>query len=127
MVLVCVFLFLIVVTVFLLNMLIAQLTCAYESVYVDMVGYARLERVNIIVVTMPVVSENRWMKFLSSLKLDEKCEFLAGDVGVTGGIAGTEPANANPTTFDMIRRFGGSTSPDMQWPVDDAEGDGDEN
>jgi hypothetical protein len=126
MVLVCVFVFLIAVVVFLMNMLIAQLTCAYESVYVDMVGYARLERVEIIVTMMPVVSEKTWQKFLDTLKLDSKVEFNAGDVGVSGGIQASEPANANPTTVDMIRRFGGSTSVEMQWPVED-EGDGDEN
>ena len=38
-VLFCVFAFLVVVIVFLLNMLVAQLTCAYEAVYVDMIGY----------------------------------------------------------------------------------------
>jgi len=126
MVLVCVFFFMVVVSIFFLNMLIAQLTCAYEAVYVDMVGYARLERIQIINSTMPVVSESRWKRFIIGLKLEEKTEFLAGDVGVTGGIATTEPANANPTTFDMIRRFGGSTSPDMQWPVDDLD-ENDEN
>merc|ERR1719324_1333944 len=26
----------------------------------------------------------------------------------------------------MIRRFGGSTSPEIQWPEDDADGDGDD-
>jgi hypothetical protein len=122
----CVFIFLILVLVFLMNMLIAQLTCAYESVYVDMVGYARLERVEIIVVTMPVVSERRWSQFISNMRLDMKIEFNPGDVGVTGGVQSTEPASANPTTTDMIRRFGGSTSVELQWPVDD-EGDGDEN
>merc|ERR1719428_1462636 len=126
MVLVCVFAFLIFVSVFLVNMLIAQLTCAYESVYVDMVGYARLERVEIIVSTMPQVSEKRWLKFLDTLKLDQKVEFGAGDIGVAGGLQVLEPASANPTTVDMIKRFGGSTSVEMQWPQED-EGDGDEN
>ena len=49
---VCAALFLTISIVFLLNMLIAQLTCAYQAVYVDMVGYARLERIEIIVETM---------------------------------------------------------------------------
>merc|ERR1711972_154882 len=126
MLLVCVFAFLIFVSVFLVNMLIAQLTCAYESVYVDMVGYARLERVEIIVSTMPQVSEKRWLRFLDTLKLDQKVEFGAGDIGVAGGMQVLEPASANPTTVDMIKRFGGSTSVEMQWPQE-GEGDGDEN
>merc|ERR1719152_323408 len=124
-VLICVFVFLITIMVFLLNMLVAQLTCAYEAVYSDMIGYARLERIEIIVGIMPVVSEKRWRGFCESLKLDQKCEFNAGDIGVTGGMQLQEAANLNPTTQDMIKRFGGSTSVEMQWPAE-AEGQGDE-
>merc|ERR1719454_1236019 len=124
-VLVCVFVFLVTVIVFLLNMLVAQLTCAYEAVYSDMIGYARLERIEIIVGIMPVVSQKRWSGFVDALKLDTKTEFNAGDIGVTGGIQILEPANQNPTTTDMIKRFGGSTSVEMQWPVEQ-EGQGDE-
>jgi hypothetical protein len=125
-VLTCVFVFILLVQVFLVNMLIAQLTCAYESVYIDMVGYARLERVKIICVTMPVASERRWQSFITNMRLDSKIEFNAGDVGITGGIQVLEPASANPTTVDMIRRFGGSTSVELPWPAED-EGEGDEN
>merc|ERR1712185_458683 len=124
-VLVCVFVFLVAIIVFLLNMLVAQLTCAYEAVYSDMIGYARLERIEIIVGIMPVVSQKRWSAFLESLKLENKCEFNAGDIGVTGGVQILEAANLNPTTQDMIKRFGGSTSVEMQWPVEQ-EGQGDE-
>jgi len=124
-VLVVVFVFLVIIIVFFLNMLVAQLTVAYESVYADMVGYARLERVSIIVATMAGVSTKAWRSFLEGLKLDQKTEFLAGDIGVTGGIQVMEPAKENPTTQDMIRRFGGSTSIRMQWPADDV-GLGDE-
>merc|ERR1719311_1368292 len=124
-VLICVFVFLVTVIVFLLNMLVAQLTCAYEAVYSDMIGYARLERIEIIVGIMPVVSEKRWRRFCEALKLDQKCEFNAGDIGVTGGIQVQEAANLNPTTTDMIKRFGGSTSVEMQWPAEQ-EGQGDE-
>merc|ERR1719181_436098 len=74
---------------------------------------------------MPVVSQKRWIFFLDSLKLDTKVEFNAGDVGVTGGMQILEAANLNPTTSDMIKRFGGSTSVEMQWPVEQ-EGQGDE-
>merc|ERR1719443_2540006 len=91
-VLVCVFVFLVSVIVFLLNMLVAQLTCAYEAVYVDMIGYARLERIEIIVGIMPVVSEKRWRRFCDTLALDQKVEFNAGDVGVAGGLQLLEAA-----------------------------------
>merc|ERR1712070_128064 len=124
-VLTCVFVFMVAVTVFLLNMLVAQLTCAYEAVYSDMIGYARLERIEIIVGCIPVVSQKRWSTFLDTLKLETKVEFNAGDIGVNGGIQILEAANLNPTTMDMIKRFGGSTSVEMQWPVEQ-EGQGDE-
>merc|ERR1712146_39613 len=91
----------------------------------DMIGYARLERIEIIVGIMPVVSQKRWAGFCESLKLDTKCEFNAGDIGVTGGIQIQEAANLNPTTQDMIKRFGGSTSVEMQCPAEQ-EGQGDE-
>merc|ERR1719291_1155134 len=66
-----------------------------------------------------VVTEKRWRSFIDSLCLDERCEFGEGDIGLAGGIQVREPANANITTVDMIRRFGGSTSVMAQWPEDD--------
>ena len=127
-VLICVFVFMVAIIVFLMNMLVAQLTCAYEAVYSDMIGYARLERIEIIIGCMESKSkksQKRWLAFLDALKLETKVEFNAGDVGVNGGMQILEAANLNPTTTDMIKRFGGSTSVEMQWPVEQ-EGQGDE-
>merc|ERR1712070_597785 len=121
-----VFLFCIVTVIFFLNMLIAQLSCAYSSVYEDMVGYARLERAETIVEIMPSVPNKRWYAFIESLRLNKRLEFNQGDIGVAGGIQMREAANINPTTIDMIRRFGGSTSPEIQWPEDDVDGEGDD-
>ena len=45
------------------------------------------------------------------------------DAGIAGGLQTTEPARLNPTTKDQISRFGGSTSPSIQWPAEDEEGD----
>merc|ERR1712048_1530210 len=122
-VLVGMFLFLVTAVIFLLNMLIAQLNCSYDTIYQDMVGYARLKRIRIVVETMPLVPEKRWVRFLQSLALEERLEFNEGDVGLAGGIQVLEPASANPTTIDMIKRFGGSTSPSIQWPEEDAGDD----
>merc|ERR1712176_866697 len=115
--------FLIVSVVFLLNMLVAQLTCAYDAVYSDMVGYARLKRIKIIVESMPQVTEKRWQGFIESLKLEQRIEFNEGDVGLSGGIQVLEPASAHPTTVDMIKRFGGSTSPSIAWPEEENNDD----
>merc|ERR1719343_1704719 len=111
--------------VFLMNMLIAQLACSYGSTYQDMVGFARLRRIKLIVETMPSVSAKSWASFLNGLKLDQRLEFNEGDVGLAGGLQVSEPASAHPTTVDMIKRFGGSTSPAMQWPEEDGAGDDD--
>merc|ERR1719343_935158 len=102
--------------VFLLNLLIAQLNCAYQSTYQDMLGYARLNRGKIVTDTMASVPAWRWQRFLQTLKLDERVEFGEGDLGVTGGIQVWELAALNVTTVDMIKRFGGSTSTSAQWP-----------
>merc|ERR1719337_370546 len=121
-----VFVFCIITVIFFLNMLVAQLSCAYSAVYEDMVGYARLERADTIVEIMASVQKKRWTAFVESLRLNKRLEFNQGDIGVAGGIQMREAANINPTTIDMIRRFGGSTSPEIQWPEDEADGDGDD-
>jgi len=81
-----------------------------------MVGYARLKRIQIIVESMPQVPPKRWERWTDSLGFEKRIEFNEGDVGVGNGIATTEAANVHPTLQDRIARFGGSTSPTIQWP-----------
>eukprot|EP00931_Biecheleriopsis_adriatica_P044428 TRINITY_DN2541_c0_g1_i2.p1 TRINITY_DN2541_c0_g1~~TRINITY_DN2541_c0_g1_i2.p1 ORF type:complete len:578 (-),score=129.09 TRINITY_DN2541_c0_g1_i2:275-1930(-) len=121
-VLAAVTLYIIIAIIFLLNLLVAQLNGAYQMVFEDMVGYARLNRGNIVISTIQGISNKRWSRFLVTLKLDDRLEFNEGDIGLPGGIQVTEPSNANPTTVDMIRRFGGSTSPAMPWPEEEGLG-----
>jgi len=116
-------LFVLFAVIFLLNLLVAQLNGAYQSVYEDMVGYARLNRGNVIVSTVESISSKRWERFLESLKMDEPLEFMEGDIGLPGGIQVTEPSYLNPVNRDQITRVGGSTSPAMPWPEDE-EGEG---
>jgi uncharacterized membrane protein YgcG len=118
--------FLISICIFMLNMLIAQLTCAYDAIYSNMVGYARLSRMEIVVETIPSVTKQRWWRFHASMALDQKIEFGEGDIGVSGGIQVREPANLNPTVVDMIKRFGGSTEASAQWPEEEGEGEGED-
>jgi len=119
-------LYVITTIIFMLNLLIAQLSCAYMATYRDMLGFARLNRGRIVTETMPAVPRSRWGAFVQSLKLDDRVEFGEGDLGLAGGIQVFEPASANITTVDMIRRFGGSTSPLAQWPADENAGDDEE-
>jgi uncharacterized membrane protein YgcG len=114
-----VYVYLIMSVIFLVNLLVAQLSCAYDAIYSDMVGYARLKRIKVIVDSMPAVPKARWQRFTHDLGLDNRIEFNEGDVGLAGGIQVTEASSANPTTVDAIRRFGGSTSVSIQWPEEE--------
>jgi len=120
-----VYIYLVISTIFLFNLLIAQLCCSYDAIYADMVGYARLKRCRIIVETMPVVSTKRWTAFKESMALDQRIEFNEGDIGVAGGIQVQEPASANPTTVDSIKRVGGTTSALAQWPEEEGDAEDD--
>jgi len=119
------FAFKVIAAALLLNMLIAQFMCAYENIYVDMLGFARLERMEIIGRTMAQVGERAFGRFVDSLGLEKKLEFTAGDLGLSGGIQVKEPSNLNLTTVDTILRYGGSTSPTTQWPEDDSRDEDD--
>jgi uncharacterized membrane protein YgcG len=112
----CVLVLLIMCLIFLLNLLAAQLSCAYQAIYEDMVGYARLNRMKIICETIATVKPARWKTFTQLLKFHRKLEFNEGDIGLPGGIATAEPSSLNPLTIDMIFRFGGNTNPSNPWP-----------
>merc|ERR1712190_620862 len=84
--LVAVVFYLVLANIFLLNLLIAQLNCAYAATYQDMVGFARLNRGKIVTEAMISVSSRRWEKFMSSLHLEDPCEFGEGDIGLAGGL-----------------------------------------
>jgi len=114
--------FLMLSIIFILNVFVAQLTCQYSAIHSEMRGLAFLHRANIIVQTMPKVSPGRWDKFKASMRFDERLEFNQGDIGLPGGVQILEPASAHPTTVDRIRRYGGSTSPDLPWPADSHAG-----
>mmetsp|Transcript_105817 Transcript_105817/g.306087 ORF Transcript_105817/g.306087 Transcript_105817/m.306087 type:complete len:1164 (-) Transcript_105817:65-3556(-) len=102
--------------IFMLNVLTAQIVCAYSLAYQDMLGYARLNRCMILVSTMEAVPQQRFQNFVRSLRLEEPLEFGEGDVGVPGGIQVREPACLNATTRDAILRFGGTTATSEPWP-----------
>merc|ERR1719203_2407671 len=51
--------------VFLGNLLIAQLSCAYQTTYQDMLGFARLNRGKIVTETVPLVRHKRWLAFVA--------------------------------------------------------------
>jgi hypothetical protein len=119
-----VFLFICASAILLLNLLIAQLNCSYEYVYADMVGFARMNRANLIVESLSACSDTRWEQFTSKLRMDEPLEFDEGDIGPPGGMQILESSSSNPVLIDMIRRFGGACAGDMPWPEDTTLGAG---
>merc|ERR1719409_2234285 len=74
---------------------------------------------------MPSVSPKRWAYFVGGLEMEKRIEFNEGDVGLAGGVQVLELASANPTTVDIIKRFGGTTSPLVKWPEEENQGDDD--
>lgn len=125
MIFILVILFQVSIYVFLVNLMIAQLCSTHNAMYDDIIGHARLKRIQTIYATYPYVPVPTWTKWIGSLCLDQKLEFNIGDVGLAGGIQVYEPANANLTTVDTIKRFGGSTSPTAMWPEEpEAETEG---
>eukprot|EP00929_Paragymnodinium_shiwhaense_P052609 TRINITY_DN26354_c0_g2_i2.p1 TRINITY_DN26354_c0_g2~~TRINITY_DN26354_c0_g2_i2.p1 ORF type:complete len:290 (-),score=85.63 TRINITY_DN26354_c0_g2_i2:135-1004(-) len=113
--------FMVVTYVFLMNLLLAQLTCAYSAIHKDVVGGAQMKRLAMTVDSMQLVKQQRFHLFVTSLDMDSPCEFNAGDAGPAGGIQLEEPANRNPTSKDRILRVGGSTSRDSPWPEEEKQ------
>ncbi|CAE8646453.1 unnamed protein product, partial [Polarella glacialis] len=103
-------------SILLMNLLIAQLNNSYTFIYNDMVGFARLNRATNIVETLKTFPMYKWKVFVESLKFDQPLEFNQGDVGFGGGIQVEEPSHMYSVLTDSVNRFGGSCSPDMQWP-----------
>merc|ERR1712032_1377820 len=86
-----------------------------------MQGFARLNRADVIVDTLTVVPEARWTRFVNTLRLDQALDFNEGDVGLAGGIRVNESASQHAVVEENIIRFGGTCSPDMEWPDDATE------
>eukprot|EP00435_Cladocopium_sp_Y103_P070987 s205_g36.t1 len=105
--------------IFLGSLLIAQIAGAFTKLYDDIENYAVLFRAGITVETVRSARPKKWASFLASLKFQERVEFNEGDIGLTGGIQILEPATLNPTTDEIIRRYGGSTDADNPWPEDE--------
>jgi len=120
--------FVVVASIFLTSIFIAQLSSAYQATFNDMVGFARLNRGHIVVATMPKVPEQRWKDYLESLHLDRRIEFGEGDIGLAGAIQILEPASLNqepqvcPVCHgERVHRYAGTTSREAPWPIVEIE------
>lgn len=118
--LMAVFVFVTASAVVLLNLLIAQINCSYVFIYQDMVGFARLNRADVICETLEKAHDSIWTNFVKTMGLDKPLEFNEGDVGLAGGIQVLEQAGLHAVTEDAILRFGGSCALDIPWPEEAA-------
>jgi len=123
--LMAVFGFVLASVVVLMNLLIAQINCSYVYIYQEMVGFARLNRADVIVETLESCSEKSWNAFIENLALDQPLEFNQGDVGLSGGIQVLEPASQHAVAADSIIRYGGSCSLDQPYPEEQTNQDED--
>mmetsp|Transcript_4707 Transcript_4707/g.13115 ORF Transcript_4707/g.13115 Transcript_4707/m.13115 type:complete len:1236 (-) Transcript_4707:77-3784(-) len=122
-----VFVFVVASAILLLNVLIAQLNCSYVYVYQNMVGFARLRRAEVICETLGEdCPMQQWNRFVESLGLETPLEFNAGDVGFAGGLTTEELGTLTSINTETIVRYGGSCSPDLQWPEDTTVGEEEE-
>lgn len=112
--------------ILLLNLLIAQINGAYVMIYKDMVGFSKLNRATAITNAMNAASPVKFAKLVQSLQLEEKLEFDEGDLGLPGGAQYLEPAGLNRQSVERIKRFGGTTNPEMPWPEDHTKHKGDD-
>lgn len=110
--------FIIVVFIFLLNLLVAQLNQSYHDMFADMKGAARLRRKSVICGVMASAPKKRWSSFLLSLGFENRLEFNEGDIGIAGGLQVIEQASIVAVTEDAVKRYGGSTAPTMPWPTE---------
>ena len=52
-------LFIIIAFVYLVHLMIAQINCSFQLIFLEMIGFARISRTQIIVATVPNISNDR--------------------------------------------------------------------
>jgi len=117
--------FVVIIDIGFLNILIAQLALAYESLTMETTGFSRMNRAYT-TVEIESLLPMRWRRrIFKEMRFDEPLEFDNGDAGPSGGIQVLEPASvrADPKYVpDRIMRFTGEASEHDPWPktLDDA-------
>ncbi|CAE7845169.1 unnamed protein product [Symbiodinium necroappetens] len=117
--------------VYLMNLMVAQLCQRYNELFLHARGNARLTRgINIYETAMPLISKRRWTAFLTSLHLEEACEFDQGENGPCGAVPTTEEPyeylQHPQVSLDRVQRYGGLARPELPWPsLDEAVDDSD--
>ena len=118
-------LFIVIIDVGFLNILIAQLALAYESLTKETAGFSRMNRAYTTVEIESIMSVKRRTKYFDELGFENPLEFDNGDAGPPGGLQVLEPASvrADPRYIpDRIMRYTGEANENDPWPrLDGAE------
>ncbi|CAJ1460626.1 unnamed protein product [Effrenium voratum] len=109
------------VYIFILNLLVAQLCCVQVALSEDLQGHARLAHGKILLDVFKGVSRARWQHFLALLDLDSCVDFGEGDKGLPGGVKDWEAALLHPVDKEQIARYGGHALPELPWPEKEVE------
>lgn len=113
--------FVLCVTVVMLNVLIAQLTITYERVLSNMEAHALKYRASCCL-DLESFMPMRWRRRLFvGLGFDKPLPFTPNDMGPEGGIQCLEPDDSEYYLPDRIIRFTGDASPKDPWPEAEAQ------
>ena len=113
--------FVLCVTVVMLNVLIAQLTITYERVLSNMEAHALKYRASCCL-DLESFIPMRWRRRLFvGLGFDKPLPFTPNDMGPEGGIQCLEPDDSEYYLPDRIIRFTGDASPKDPWPEEEAQ------
>ena len=112
--------FVLCVTVVMLNVLIAQLTITYERVLSNMEAHALKHRASCCL-DLESFMPMRWRRRLFvGLGFNKPLPFTPNDLGPEGGIQCLEPDDSEYYVPDRIIRFTGDASPKDPWPEEEA-------
>eukprot|EP00281_Chroomonas_sp_CCMP1168_P028632 CAMPEP_0206255438 /NCGR_PEP_ID=MMETSP0047_2-20121206/24246_1 /ASSEMBLY_ACC=CAM_ASM_000192 /TAXON_ID=195065 /ORGANISM="Chroomonas mesostigmatica_cf, Strain CCMP1168" /LENGTH=552 /DNA_ID=CAMNT_0053681835 /DNA_START=1 /DNA_END=1659 /DNA_ORIENTATION=- len=114
------FLFVICVTIGMLNILIAQLWSSFGHVAANKKVYAMQHRADICIHMESILPFKTRKRLFDEMHFDLPVPFSQGDAGPPGGIQMMEPASVRNGRFympDRILRFTGEASPQDPWPA----------
>ena len=109
------------VTVVMLNVLIAQLTITYERVLSNMEAHALKYRASCCLDLESFIPMRIRRRLFVGLGFDKPLPFSPNDFGPEGGIQCLEPDDSEHYLPDRIIRFTGDASPKDPWPEEEAQ------
>jgi hypothetical protein len=112
----------VVMTVLLLRLLTAQLSCSYQRLLHETQGFAVLSAANFVLQLESVLKPEQRQKLYDDHKFEARLPFDRMDLGISGGIQVFDPLNKWPSIeHDRVQRLTGAAGADEPWPKPPAE------